>query len=415
MGQNARLSSHRRPERTGRTTPELLGALLAALALGACQPSLDEIASGFTVDPRVRPALAEDGTVAAAEPTHLLVGRNATSLTTIDLAPFALTLAAFEPERALQVRAAGGVVSDLVLVANRTGIAGCAGAGRGAYRLDGSGGSLTTLLEGCVADIPTSGGVGPEIALSPNGTVAFSTIVDGKGALQRGPVAGPVAVLRSGTGEFYNTGSVDVNDAGRVIAQMEYFDGFAGGLMRAVLAFDTPEQAKLTLYTAVEKLGIGAQPAIAINNAGTVAVAMNDPFTMNIGGTSYPFAAGVYRATPTLFNTPKALTLVADLSGLYCRFGNVDIDEAGDVVFEAVLDGSADCGPVTTTVHQDGIFTGPDPTVGAVIRRGDAALGGHQYFDSVVLGQINAARQVSFITTYSEPLVDPVKVWRRNP
>ena len=44
--------------------------------------------------------------------------------------------------------------------------------------------------------------------------------------------------------EFFNTGGLDVDDNGRVSAQMEYFDGFAGGLMRGVLAFDTPEQAK---------------------------------------------------------------------------------------------------------------------------------------------------------------------------
>ena len=39
------------------------------------------------------------------------------------------------------------------------------------------------------------------------------------------------------------------------------------------------------------------------------------PATINIQGTTYDYPAGIYTSTPTLWNTPKDLTLIADLSG----------------------------------------------------------------------------------------------------
>ncbi len=55
--------------------------------------------------------------------------------------------------------------------------------------------------------------------------------------------------------------------------------------------------------------------------------------------------------------------------------------------------------------------SGPDPS-SAVVERGDPKLGDHRFFDNIVLGELNNHGDVSFSTTSSEPLVDPVKVWR---
>lgn len=233
---------------------------------------------------------------------------------------------------------------------------------RGAYHVTTSGGPVTTYYESCIGS--PDGHVVQQIGLSLNGTVAFSQIVNGHGAIYRGPVEGPVAILRSGSGTFYNTSGLDVNDAGRVIVQMEHSDGI---LRRGVLAFDTPEQTLASVSTAIEKLGIG-------------------------------------------MNTPKSLTLIADLSGAYCRFGSVDINDSDEVAFEAALDTEGHCAGTTF----DGIFSGPNAAT-SMVSRGDEALGSHQFFDTIVLGELNNAGQVSFITTYSEPLVEPTKVWRADP
>jgi hypothetical protein len=377
-----------------------LGALL-----GGCGPKVVEIASGFDIDPDVRPALTEDGTVVAAEAQRLRIGDGSTS-STVDLAPLGLTITAAAPAHALDARAAG----DIVFVANRASASGCPSGARGAYRIGTGGGALTTLYEPCTPMSSSDEAMGNEIALSPNGTVAFSTIQNGAGAIRRGPATGLVPVFRSGSGTFYNDGELDVNDAGAVTIQMEYNDGFAGGLMRGVLVFDAVEQDKLDMKTALEKLGIGQQPHLAINASGMVAVSSGTAISMNIGGTIYSYPAGVYVSTPTPFNSPKMLTLVADLSGPFCKFGAVDINSDGAVAFEAALDGN----PACTSDGFDGIFTGANPNSSTVVMRGDADLGAHQYFDSVVLGHINDGLRVSFITTYSEPLVDPIKVWRTN-
>jgi hypothetical protein len=376
--------------------------LAGASSVTGCLSPFVEIASGFDIDSNARPALAEDGRVVAAALDHLLVG-NGLVLDTVDLVPHGLEITASPGDRPVQIRSEG----DIVMAARHPGAPECLSFARGAYRVHSSGGPLTTLFEACSEDTD-AGLADSEIALSPNGTVAFSAIRNGDGAVYRGPATGPVSVLRSGTGTFFNTGAVDVNDAGRVTVQMEYFDGFAGGLMRGILAFDTPEQAKETLFTPIEKLGIGTQPPHAINAGGTVVFSVNSDLDIHIGGDVYHYEAGVYTATPTLFNTPKMLTLVAGLGGGYCGFGGVDINSAGVVVFEAQLAGGFHCG----SSSYDGLFKGPDPRADAIVLRGERGLGGHQYFDSIRLGQINGAGQVAFLTTYSEPLVDPIKVWR---
>src|SRR5262249_21843781 len=143
--------------------------------------------------------------------------------------------------------------------------------------------------------------VGPRLAMSPNGTMTVSSLVDGGGAIYRGPASGPLEVLRSGSGTFFNYIALDVNGAGRVRAEIE---DSAPPFQRGLLAFDTPEEDLADIDTAVEKLGIGTQPPVAINAAGTVVFAIGGPFMMTIGGVVYAFPGGVYKSTPTPYNTP---------------------------------------------------------------------------------------------------------------
>lgn len=373
--------------------------MLLALLLGGCGWDYEEIASGGDLNPDARPALADDGTVIAVGFDHLVV-HDGSSATEIDLAPsgFELPPVGGIPRKLAQVQN-----GDVVFVANRSAPPETAPSLRGAYHVPACGGAVTTLFEG-----PLNSGepqVGFEIALSPKGTVAFSQIQSGAGALYRGPAAGPVSVLRTGNGTFFNTGRLDVNDSDHVVVQMEYADQ---GLQRALLVFDTPEQDLADLDTAFEKMGVGSQPRIAMNKKGKVAFRLPD-ITITIEGVPYSYEAGVYTAEPTPWNTPKSVTLIAGLGGPYCGFGSAEINDAGSVVFEAQLDGGPNCG----TPVFDGIYKGPDPS-SAVVERGDPELGDHRFFDNVVLGELNNRGDVSFSTTLSEPLVDPVKVWRAS-
>ena len=385
----------------------LVCACWAVSTSHACAaPPFTLVATGFDLQQSARPALADDGTVVAAEPEGLVLGDGVT-VSFIDLAPSGLM---FSPSnksvRPVQVRSAG----DIVFAADRFAATGCAPYGaRGVYRTDTGGSPPATLFEECIEGPSVGEKVGPHVSMSPNGTVAFSSIVSSEGAIHRGPVAGPVSLLRSGSGTFYNTGEIGVNDSGQVAVQMEYGDPF-GGLKRGILIFELVEQALTEIDTALERVTI--QPSIAINSAGKVAFSSNFDFSMDIDGTLYSYTKGVYVSDPTLFNTEKMLTQIADAAGGYCGFGRVDINDVGTVVFEAQLVGGLSaCTPDPNAIY-DGIFMGSDPVNDRIATFNDAALEAHRYFDEIRLGEINNSDQVSFLTTYSEPLVEPTYIWR---
>ena len=384
-----------------RVRGEHLGVMLAGLGLATGCPSYVEVASGFELSPE-RAALDDEGTVVTTSGNSLLVA-DGDATSTIDLAAHALSVAGvYTPDLGVQIRAPG----DIVFMANRESEAGddCFGYMRGVYHGQSTGGGVSLLYETCHASQ-----YGRGVAMSNNGTIAFSTVVNGSGSIHRGSIGGPITVLQSGSGEFFNNRQIAVNDEGRVMLEMEYLDGFAGGLMRALLAFDEPSQTKLELDSAVEKLGGGTTLPHAINNSGLVAFTLNQDSVMVIDESSYPVEAGVYYASPTLFNTMKDLTPIATKADGFCRFGNVDINDDGQVAFEAAL------GEGTCPTSMTGIYEGSDPETDAMVERGYTGLGAHQYFDEIRLGELNNAGQVSFTTTYSEPLVEPVKVWRRDP
>lgn len=390
----------------------LLTTLSLVSGLGGCyQYDYVEIASGTTIQDETRTALAEDGTVVAAvlsrsfRYTRMILAGDGLSLHHISLGPREFSVF---PNSALGLSNQG----DIVFVAEEDFREGCDYEARGAYHVPIDGGPITTLRETC--EEGTDGKIGTRIAVSPNGTVAFSSIHEGGGSLFRGPASGPVSVLRSGSTVFFNTGHIAVTDAGRVTIQMEYLDANINSLRRGMLVFDAPEQPQVDIDSVVEKADIGFQPEYATNNSGTTVFAENHSFEVETANGPILYPPGVYLSTPTPFNTPKDLTLFAGLEYGYCQFGAVDINDAGDVVFEAIVDDGQGCDDEPNG-YFDGLFRGPNPLFHAAVARGDADLGDHQYFDEVILGQINNAGQISFTTTYSEPLVSPVKVWRADP
>jgi hypothetical protein len=225
------------------------------------------------------------------------------------------------------------------------------------------------------------------VALSANGLVAFSSIVDGHGALYRGPVTGSLEVVRTGSGAFFNNQELDVNAAGTIAMQMEHL---ACGLQRGVLLFDTPQPAIADIFKAIAGLNVGQQPDTALNDAGQVAIALTGsgssisvvrcPAGEPVQQLDVP--VGVYTANPTPLSDPPDLTLVAAPSGGFVSFGAVDVNNAGTVVFEATLGGG-----------QRGIFRGPDAVADKIVAAGDT-LGGELVTD-VQLGQLNDSCQIS--------------------
>jgi hypothetical protein len=369
--------------------------LLTAVGVVAagCRPNLAfvqvarESQGGLLHIRDVRPAINNGGTVVfSALDTNgtevLLAGTNG-PLTTVGLGS-----AGINAVDSLAVDDAG----DVAVTAARTGTPDF----RGVYTGTTSGGTLATGYEGPFdhsdpTDLPPSiyG-----LAGSPNGTLTFSTIDNGQGAILRGPVAGPYASVRDGSGTFFNTKHLAVNDGGRVAAAMEYGDP-TKGLSRGILLFDTPNPALDDIDTAIEKLGIGTQPDPSINAAGDVAFALNSTATLtffdppDVADQNHIVAQltlvpGVYVGHPKPFGAPSNLTLIADTTGSFTSFGTVLINDSGRVVFEADLSGGG-----------HGIFFGPDAFANRIVEEKDNVLGPKPFL-SVKLGGLNNAGQVAF-------------------
>jgi hypothetical protein len=378
--------------------------LLCAGALGCdFEVAFTPMLEGTEIQANVRPALAENGTVATLGTSSILVNSGGV-VTRTDLAPSGLDLVDSGGFRRIQVRSAG----EIVFVASRADMTCIRRTRFGAYVRSPSG-SITPLAEECRAENP----IFEEVAMSPNGTIATSSVsghMSLTGAVLRGPVSGPLSILQSAdNGVLFNTTQLDVNDSGRTVVQAEYRDP---SLVRGALLLDRPEQARSTLDTAIEKAEIFVSTPVAINNLGTVAFSSNSDFTMPIGGAVYRHTAGVYVAIPTPIDTPKRLTQIANLDGVLCGFGNVDINDDGIVVFEAKLDGEPGCAGGTNDF--DALYRYSTDVVALTLRTTDSPLGNHGDYASVRLGQINNAGQISFLTTSTEPGEPPVKVWRAD-
>lgn len=370
------------------------------VALSGCGPVV-EVFSGDELLQNSRPALAEDGTVVAAEAHRIHVGLGEETKVLSVPAELEIHQDPLRVRRLIRVRSEG----DIVFVTQKTDATCTTGPQRGGvYRTDKSGANVSEVFSSCVPTIPL------QVAMSPNGTVAFSTVVNGAGAIWRGPVDGAVSVLRSGSGRFtYNTfdDSFDVSDEGNVLAEMEYLDIPLNKLSKGVFLFATPEQGQDETHTLMEKLPVGAIGEFALNQTGGFIWATNGESSRD----GIEYAPGIYRVTPTPFNAPKDLTKLVGPEDGYCAFGEVDLNDHGEFVFEAARpDGSGAC----LDVEMDGIFRGPDPVFNAVILRGASTLGQHAQFDKIVLGELNNQGELSFLTTSSKAGVPKTKVWRSD-
>jgi hypothetical protein len=261
----------------------------------------------------------------------------------------------------------------------------------GVFSADSEGGAFAELYSSvtCEPTPPDDGCVdaSSRIGLSHNGIAVFSSIRSGRGALFRGPIDGPIEVLQT-AGTFFNNQELDVNAAGAVAIQMEHS---ACGLQRGILVFDTPEVALADAQKAFTGTSVGQQPDTAINDAGVVAFALRgtaasvEVLRCPPGETAERFSVvtGVYSAAPTPYFDPASITLLADNGGPFASFGAVELDNAGNVVFEATLDNG-----------ESGIFSGPDPIADKIIVTGDSLDG--ELVTLVQLGQINQSCQIAF-------------------
>lgn len=273
----------------------------------------------------------------------------------------------------------------------------------GVFSTDADGASVTAHYAA-----EEGGGLGDEgslvtsrpFALAANGTLAFSTIVDGRGALYRGDVSGELELVVAGSGELFNQLQLDVNAAGTVAMQMEHGQC---GLQRGILLFDEPGAELPELDKAIAGLSVGISPDVALNDAGAIAFAL--PGSAKVvqvlrcpegePAERFELATGVYTASPTPLSARPELTLIADNGGSFASFGEVDMDSAGRVVFEAEL-----------AAGGRGIFQGPDPVRDKIVAVGDELSG--EIVTEVLLGQLNDSCQLSFATVSASGR----RVWR---
>jgi hypothetical protein len=380
-------------------------ALVVAAAFaapGAAQPfTFTRIAREFAhgnllgfVDITVRPALAENGTVVfggytlgnfiTPDRTDRLFAGNGGAITAIELLS-----AGYTHLREVAVDSAGAIAFTARRMVGGSTF-------QGVYRTSTSAAPIALLYEGNVILDPLQPPAQSAVALADNGTVAFSSVVNGNGAVYRGPVAGPVAPLRTANGTFFNTRGAAVNGAGTVAMEFEYSDPTLG-LTRGILLFTAPGQALADVSTAIEKAGIAFSPRYAMNASGQVAFAINASATMRFydppddaGGTliaTITLTPGVYVATPKPFGLPVSVTQVAGPAA-YDLFGDVSINAAGAVAFEASAVGDPNFG----------VFTGPDPIADKILQQGDRVNGG-PIISVVVMGNLNDAGQLSLLTS----------------
>lgn len=348
---------------------------------------------GF-IDADIRTALTADGTVVfggflpgnfiVPGRTDRLYAGSGGPVGTIDVLP-----AGYTNIRNVAVNASGALVFSALRTAGIDTFA-------GAYRTSTSAAPFATLYEGNTMVDPLQPPLTSDVALSTNGTVAFSSVLNGSGAIRRGPVAGAIEVLRAGSGTFFNNRrGIAVNDAGTVALEMEYTDP-TRGLARGILLFTAPGQALAQISTAIEKASVALSSRLAMNASGQVAFAINSPATLRFydppddaGGTliaTIELTPGAYLATPTPFGQPSIVQIIGGPVG-YDAFGAVTIDAAGTVLFEA--------SPVADPNW--GVYRGPDPIADKIIQTGDLLDG--RIVSLVMLGELNDAGQFSLLTS----------------
>ena len=356
-------------------------------------PSFEIIGQDFVdgvgfISGNIRPSIGEDGKVVFAG-TQLPVGAQSFFVGdgTNPLSPVEYSVAGYSQAKVVKIDSTGTVSFIAQRNASPMNF-------QGVYRTNTTGSSYSTVFE--VEDVfgpPPIPAPQHRLAVSGNGTLAFSNIRDGDGDLYTAVAGGPATVLRAGSGTFYNNLPFDVNNSGAVAIQMEYTDP-NNGLSRGILVFDTPGDTLASIETAVERVGVGVQPRLAMNNHGNVAFILESNITINYfnpplpgGGTpsgSQTLTPGIYVSTPSAFGTPFSFTKIADTSGAFNSFGEIRYNDLGTVVFEASVE-------VSPGNYEWGIFTGGDPVNDLLVRTGvNTSINGQNNFFSVIrLGDLN--------------------------
>lgn len=354
----------------------------------------DDKLHGTYIEKNVPASLADNGTVVfrgldTLSSDALFSGNGLTNPVMVDLGDTGWInfLSSYDDIHSPQVISSG----EIVFIAKRSILHVALGVVQfqGIYRAMLGGSGSDTLFEGGPLGhhpVPRH-----NVAMAETGLVAFSTIANGNGAIYSGSVAGTPAVLRNGSGTFFNTLGIDINDAGLVPIQMEYSDSTIG-LSRGILIFENPGDDLTTINTAIEKLNVGSQPQPVINNHDQVAFSLNNSVTLPLFLTT--FNAGIYKANPTAFDVAPDLTMIVGTDGPFDSFGRVEMDDFGNIVFEATLDNNV-----------SGIYGGPDPLLDRIIQEGDQ-IDGNTVLD-IRLGELNNSGQVAFITTDTS-LIDRV-------
>ncbi len=397
-------------------------AMVVTVALGiasvnvSAAPSFDIIGQDFVggvnfIDGSIRPSIAENGKVVFAGST---ISTNT---------PVFFSGDGVNPLSAADYSTTGYINPAVVKIdsANNLAFVGTRSATphdfRGVYRTDTTGASFSTVFEvEQVFGPPPVPNPQNRLAMSGNGTIAFSNIQDGNGALYTATQGNPEQVLRQGSGTFYNNLPFDVNNSGAVAIQMEYTDP-NNGLSRGILIFDSPNEGLATMETAVERTSVGVQPKLAMNNNGDVAFILYSNITINYfdpplpgGGTpdgSQSLTPGIYVSTPSAFGTPFSFTKIADTSGAFDSFDEIRFNDNGTVVFQASVE-------VSPGVFETGIFTGGDPFNDLLVRTGvTTSINGEDNFFSIIrLGDLNNNDQLTFQT--SDFVTTDQRIWRVN-
>jgi len=394
----------------------ILCSLLAPVATAT--PTFDIIGQDFVggvwfIDGSIRPSIAENGTVVFAG-NDITPGVSTPVFFTGDgVNPHSkakYTGAGYNSAAVVKIDSAGNLAFVGTRTANPHDF-------RGIYRTNTMGTVYSTVFEvEQVFGPPPQPSPQNRLAMSGNGTIAFSNIQNGDGDLYTATQGNPATILRAGSGTFFNNLPFDVNDSGAVAIQMEYTDP-NNGLSRGILVFDTPGEGLAGIETAVERTGVGVQPKLAMNNLGQVAFILESNITIqyfdpplpgggNLDGTQ-SLTPGVYMSTPSAFGTPFAFTKVADTSGAFESFSEIRLNDDGTIVLQASVE-------VSPGNFETGIYTGGDPVADELVRTGKTInINGEDNFFSILrLGDLNHQNQLTFQT--SDFITTDQRVWRVN-
>jgi len=397
----------------------------SAIALSLCVANTSFSATTFDIigqdfvggvefiDGSIRPSIAENGKVVFAAGAIQPVGAIPAFFTGDAVNPLQsadYTTAGYTNPAVVKIDSAGNLAYVGTRTANPHDF-------RGVYRTTTTGTAFSSVFEvEQVFGPPPQPNPQSRLAMSGNGTIAFSNIKDGDGDLYTATQGNAATILRAGSGTFFNNLPFDVNDSGAVAIQMEYTDP-NNGLSRGILIFDTPGEGLAGIETAVERTGVGVQPKLAMNNLGQVAFILESNITIQYfdpplpGGGSLDgtqsLTPGVYMSTPSAFGTPFAFTKIADTSGAFETFNEIRLNDNGTIVLEASVE-------VSPGNFETGIYTGGDPIADELVRTGKTINinGDDNFFSIVRLGDLNHQDQLTFQTSDFNT-TDQI-VWRVN-